>query len=448
MQNSLPPAFQKRIEKQLEQGSADFFDSLMAPAPVSIRLNPAKGGAEFPSSEPVPWCNTGLYLEERPVFTLDPFFHAGCYYVQEAGSMLTGVLVEHLLSLKNEAIMALDLCAAPGGKSTHLLSLLPKGSCLVSNEPVSTRNAILRENIVRWGYADVIVTQNEAADFAANGIQFDLIVVDAPCSGEGLFRKDPEAMNEWSEARAEGCSIRQQEILNDVLPAFKEGGFLLYSTCTYNPDENDNQIKRLLNEGLFQLELPEPPQGIVNTGYGWQAWPNLAKAEGFYCTLLQKTGSSGNSNPVKEDKNRNEKEMQHLKADDLKSFLKQDSRFSFYKRSDFVFAWRESCITLYRQLVRSLTIRQAGLLIGEFKGKDMIPSHALAMSIDRHESIAAYTTDLDGALRYLRGLDPGITGEEHGWALLLYKNAALGWIKKMAGRSNNYYPATSRIRMK
>jgi 16S rRNA C967 or C1407 C5-methylase (RsmB/RsmF family)/NOL1/NOP2/fmu family ribosome biogenesis protein len=447
-ENNLPTAFQKRIELQLGQRSVEFLQSLKTAAPVSIRLNPEKHSSAFPSATPVPWCNTGFYLEDRPVFTLDPFFHAGSYYVQEAGSMLTGLLVEHMLRLKNEAITVLDLCAAPGGKSTHLLSLLPEGSCLVSNEPINTRNAVLRENIMRWGYADVIITQNEAADFASNGAKFDLIVVDAPCSGEGLFRKDPEAISEWSEAKAEGCALRQKQILDDLLPALKEEGFLLFSTCTYNPDENDRQIKRLLDQGFFRLELPEAPLNVVHTGYGWQAWPHLVKSEGFYCTLLKKTGSNGNSGMVKEIRNNSNKYPQTLKSDSLKSYLKPDSGLSFYQRSDFVYAWRESVQSLHRQLVKNITIRQAGLLIGEIKGKDMIPSHALAMSIDRNESLSGYSTDYDGAIRYLRGQDPGITDEGQGWAILLYRGTALGWIKKISGRSNNYYPLSIRIRMK
>ena len=192
-----------------------------------------------PQTSPVPWCEEGFYLSERPSFTLDPLFHAGCYYVQEASSMfLSHVLREYV----KEPVVALDLCAAPGGKSTLALSELPEGSMLIANEVVRQRANILAENIIKWGNPSCIVTNNYAEDFQAFGDTFDLIICDAPCSGEGMFRKDPDSIGEWSLANVETCWKRQRDIVRDIWHTLKEGGIFIYSTCTYNPLEDEENV--------------------------------------------------------------------------------------------------------------------------------------------------------------------------------------------------------------
>ncbi|MFM7078784.1 MAG: hypothetical protein ACKOYC_03220, partial [Bacteroidota bacterium] len=234
---NLPDIFLQRMSQQLGADLQAFLDGFDAPVPVSVRLNPWKLLNAFNGSQPVPWCASGLYLKERISFTLDPLFHAGCYYVQEASSMFIEVAFKKYTK-GNTPLRVLDLCSAPGGKSTHLMSLLAPGSLLVSNEPVPQRNSILRENLTKWGLDDVVVTQNDPKDFASLKHHFDVILVDAPCSGEGLFRKNHDTVIEWSESNLEMCSIRQQTILENVLPALKPNGLLIYSTCTYNEAEN------------------------------------------------------------------------------------------------------------------------------------------------------------------------------------------------------------------
>jgi 16S rRNA C967 or C1407 C5-methylase (RsmB/RsmF family) len=235
--NKLPIAFLDRMNLEKEQLEA-FLLALDAPTPTSIRLNTQKSCELFAFEESIPWTLSGKYLKERISFTLDPQFHAGCYYVQEASSMLLEEAFKQIFA-SNQHLTILDLCAAPGGKSTHLLNLASSDSILVANEVISSRNSTLQYNIAKWGNANCIVTQNKPADFSSFKKMFDLIVIDAPCSGEGMFRKDPNSINEWSIENVEICSARQTDILDSILPCLKDGGILIYSTCTYEQIEND-----------------------------------------------------------------------------------------------------------------------------------------------------------------------------------------------------------------
>jgi 16S rRNA C967 or C1407 C5-methylase (RsmB/RsmF family) len=257
------------------------------------------------AAEPVLWSSLGHYLSSRPVFTLDPLFHAGGYYVQEASSMYMEMVkdaIEKDYSSSENAceggffaqkLAALDLCAAPGGKSTHLASLLGEDSLLVSNEVIKSRAVILADNIAKWGMENVVVTNNDPADFGAFEELFDLVVADAPCSGEGLFRKDPQAAGEWSPANVNLCAQRQQRILADIWPSLAPGGYLVYSTCTYNKFENDGNLRFLCEElGAEAVKLVAPEgSGIIETpGGGFQFVPGRVKGEGQYMALVRKNG--------------------------------------------------------------------------------------------------------------------------------------------------------------
>lgn len=447
-ETTFPESFTARISAQLGGDTANFFNSLKSVSPVSIRLNSAKAIPTRLTGRPIPWCKNGIYLNERPVFTLDPFFHAGCYYVQEPGSMVIELLMHEVFRRQPGPLHVLDLCAAPGGKTTHILSMLPPGSCLVSNEPVSGRNTVLRENTTRWGYADLIHTQNEPAAFAASGVKFDLIVVDAPCSGEGLFRKDPDSITEWSERQAEGCAVRQQQILDTIHTSLKPGGFLIYSTCTYNVAENEAQALRLIQNYGYESCMPTTPSGFEQCRHGWQAWPHKVDAEGFYCVLLQKSDGADTENEKIKLNTRKPIELKVIADCEVKEWLKHPEGFDFFSHSNFVYAMSDHCFKLLSCLTGSLYIRQAGLPVAEKKGNNMIPLHNLAMSIDRTESLPQAVVDLEGALRYLRGHDPGVETNKVGWHLLRYETAVLGWIKCIGSRINNYYPAPLRIKMR
>ena len=271
-------------------------------APTSIRINPRKISQKnnHPSVTPVPWCAEGCYLEDRPQFTFDPFFHAGCYYVQEAASMFVTHVVRSLLPscFPTGPIEALDMCAAPGGKSTALRTVLPEESLLVSNEPIPTRAQILLENVTKWGWSDSIVTNNYPRDFRKAKTTFDLILCDVPCSGEGMFRRDPATINEWSLQNVEKCWRLQREIVADAWECLAPGGILIYSTCTFNTKENEENVRWIMeNYDAEVLEIPTDPSwnitGSLLSGFDAPVYrfiPGITQSEGLFMAVLKKRG--------------------------------------------------------------------------------------------------------------------------------------------------------------
>ena len=281
----LNPAFVERTEKLFgKERFARFMQALDGEPVVSVRYNTSK---QMPDDEnaSVPWAANGRYLSSRPVFTADPLFHAGCYYVQEASSMFIERFIEQYI---DSPVRALDLCAAPGGKTTHLLSLLPKGSMLVSNEPVAQRAQVLAENVIKWGNPNSVVTRNEPADFGSFTNFFDLIVVDAPCSGEGMFRKDSGAVEQWSLSNVEQCVKRQKRILADIWPTLRPGGVLVYSTCTFNREENEDCVAWIAEElGATPLTVEaDEAWGVTGALVGdmpvYRFLPGYTAGEGFF----------------------------------------------------------------------------------------------------------------------------------------------------------------------
>lgn len=262
--------------------------ALMQDPEVSVRVNPFKLSldalrAHFGNlaGEAVAWApDEGFYLRGRPSFTLDPLFHAGAYYVQEASSMYVGALLDRAADGlgRHSGLRVLDLCAAPGGKSTQLLSHLDDTSLLVANEVVPARATTLAENIARWGCSNVAVTNSDPSAFTALRGFFDVVVVDAPCSGEGMFRKDDRAVAEWSPGNVRLCAVRQRRILGDVWPALAPGGFLIYSTCTFNRLEDEDNVD------WIAAELGAECLGMRHF------WPGEDRGEGFFAALLQKEG--------------------------------------------------------------------------------------------------------------------------------------------------------------
>src|ERR1700761_2678664 len=307
-----------------------------AASPTSIRINPFKKTA-IKTDAQVPWSNEGHYLNTRPSFTFDPLFHAGSYYVQEASSMFIAHILKHIKSA--EPVKVLDLCAAPGGKSTLLNSAMTADDLLVANEIIKTRVPILADNLARWGTANTIVTNNDPKDFTRLTSFFDIILVDAPCSGWGMFRKDPAAMDEWSEANVNLCHQRQERILADVYPALKEGGYLIYSTCSYSVEENEDILDWLCNEfDLESIRIPiENNWGIVESqstqkkAWGYRFYPDKVKGEGLFAACLQKKESSGDVAPAKDK----EHQKANFKEIDLvKPYINKVEDFFFFKVND------------------------------------------------------------------------------------------------------------------
>ena len=266
---------------------------------MSIRLNPRKPAGQPIDAEEVPWCRHAYYLKSRPNFTMDPLFHAGCYYVQEASSMFLDEIIRQLSTL-NFKLSTLDLCAAPGGKSTLLRSALPEESILYSNEPIRNRASILAENVQKWGYANHIVTNNYPKDYRKSKLRFDIILCDVPCSGEGMFRKDEATIREWSPQNVEKCWKLQREIVADAWECLNEGGLLIYSTCTFNTKENEENIRWILSEYEAEvLKMETKPEwnitGSLLEGFNEPVYrfiPGITRGEGLFMCVLKKGQTS------------------------------------------------------------------------------------------------------------------------------------------------------------
>ncbi len=429
-----PDAFLQTMQARLAGGFAAFVQSLDSPSPTSLRLNPNKGTGKFKNEEPVPWCAMGRYLKERPSFTFDPLFHAGTYYVQEASSMFIEQAWQQI-NPENRPVRVLDMCAAPGGKSTHLLSLMSADSYLVSNELIPNRNNTLQQNITRWGAANCVVTQNKTEAFAALGPLFDIILIDAPCSGEGLFRKDKNAINEWSESNVALCATRQHDILQHAIACLNPGGYIIYSTCTFGDVENDEQVAA---SGLNIINLTVPGYGQVKTKCGYQFYPHKIKGEGFYIAVLQKEGEApGMKTDIVVAKTQTPEVLQ--------DYLAAPDRFTAHAKNDMLFAIPNHMLRDFRFLNGQLYVRHAGIFMGTTKGKDFLPSHDLALSNDILPGLPSVELSYDDAITYLRCEVPKIKTELRGWCLAKFENINLGWMKAMENRINNYFPKELRI---
>jgi 16S rRNA C967 or C1407 C5-methylase (RsmB/RsmF family)/NOL1/NOP2/fmu family ribosome biogenesis protein len=437
---SYPESFITYIKAILGGEAAVFFESLDKDAPTSIRLNPFKPTEEFKNCEPILWCANGRYLNERPSFTFDPLFRAGTYYVQEASSMFLEQAYQ-TANPQNKAVKVLDMCAAPGGKSTHLLSLINEDSLLVSNEVIPNRNYTLQENITKWGVANSIVTQNKTVDFTRLPGYFDIVVVDAPCSGEGLFRKDKNAVEEWSEKNVAICSARQKEILQHGIACCREGGIIIYSTCTYEKTENDDSVQFCIDNGCETLPLANIPEGVIVTKYGYQFFPHLIRGEGFYLALLRKKETGGLSSSTISRKFKSSLNQLVLSE----HYLKNSERFCVLERNEKFYAIPQNLLNDFQLLSSNLYIRQAGICLGTYKGKDFLPAHELSLSIYLRENIPSVELSYDEAIAYLRCDNIKLNTHHKGWAVARYKGFNLGWMKILDNRVNNYYPKEWRI---
>lgn len=433
---------------------------------TSVRSNPQKishlQSEDYNErSGKVPWTNYGYYLEERPSFTLDPLFHAGAYYVQEASSMFLEQALKQTVDL-SQPLRVLDLCAAPGGKSTLIQAVISKESLLVSNEVIKTRVNILSENITKWGAANVIVTNNDPSDFSRLPGYFDVIVVDAPCSGSGLFRKDPNAIEEWSENNVTLCSQRQQRILAAIMPALKAGGILIYSTCSYSRQEDEDIADWLA--GRFKLEAvkleTQESWGIVETvsgtlgSFGYRFYPDKVKGEGFFIAAFKKPASTEINNEVKSHpsantkakvKNNKDAFVTAKEAETLQPYLLNAADLFFIKQNEEVIALPVHFQNDLAVIRSALYIKKAGVKLGAIIRDELIPAHDLAVSTIINGAVPKIEIDKETALQYLRKTDIQVETGIRGWVLLTHRQLPLGWIKIMANRCNNYYPKEWRI---
>ena len=383
--------------------------------PVSIRLNPFKLSEDTNkinpalTPQPIPWCKEGFWLKTRPNFTFDPLLHAGVYYVQEASSMFLSYVLHHWIK---QPVVALDLCAAPGGKTTCARTSLPAGSLLFSNEPIGKRAQILAENVQKFGHEDVVVTNNYPRDYKKTKLRFDVIIADVPCSGEGMFRKDPQSIEEWSPQNIENCWQLQRSIIADIWDNLKPGGILIYSTCTFNAHEDEENIAWILNE--YDAELLSVPteeawnitgsliDNPLKDGRDFPVYrliPGKTRGEGIFMAIIRKRG---------------EKEALNSKTTiDI-----------------------DKAITEARKRLRLLS---HGVKEGMQKGKNVIPDHTLALSFSADKS--AYPNvevDYQTAIAY--------SDAPRGIVLLTYKGYPIGFVKNLGNRANNLYPQEWRIK--
>ena len=444
------------MHQLLGDEASDFFGALSIRQPVSVRVNPLKKHAYTPENvDRVVWCRYGMYLPERPSFTLDPLFHAGTYYVQEASSMFIEQAVEQLVSEKN-GLNILDLCAAPGGKSTHLLSLFPQSSLLVANELIRSRANILSENVAKWGSPNAVVTNSAPGDFGRLPNFFDVILVDAPCSGEGMFRKDPDAVGEWSEANVVLCAERQREILSDIWSSLKEGGLLIYSTCTYNTKENEENAVWLKESFGAQPQrlLLKTEWGVTETEtagcYGYRFFPHKVKGEGFFLAAFRKDGSVPGARTTGSKMAKKTLLSPLPKSfDNIRRLVQLPDEYTFGLFNEKVKALPAEKQIVIEQVERNLRIVSSGLLLGEIKGKDFIPSPSAALSLTLNRNcFPTVEVDSDTAISYLKRQPVTVSSDTpKGFVLVCYNNVPLGWLKNLGSRTNNLYPAEWRIRM-
>lgn len=448
MAPSLPGEFEASIRSQLGDLFSDFQDSLQESSPVSIRTHPVKKN-QITTESSVPWCRFGKYLPSRPVFTHDPFFHAGAYYVQEASSMFIEQALMQWVNL-DQSLKILDLCAAPGGKSTHILSLINRDSLLVANDTIRARANILSENIQKWGYPNAVVTNNDPADFTKLSGFFDVIVVDAPCSGEGLFRKDPEAMKEWSPANVALCANRQKRILADVWEALGENGILLYSTCTYNKLENEENLNWLQqNHAVEFLKIQADPswgveEVLEGKVVGYRFFPHKVRGEGFFLSAIRKAEATESTNVRRISIATPSASVQER----LQQWIRNPAGNKFYQFNDLLFYTPASLAPEFEFLLQPLKIIYAGTNVASIKHDKLIPEHALALSVEiNREHFPALEVSEADALKFLRKESIQVPGAKTGFALVTFEDVPLGWANILSNRINNMYPAQWRIRM-
>ncbi|MDR1338935.1 MAG: rRNA cytosine-C5-methyltransferase [Prevotellaceae bacterium] len=448
---TLPRAFEENMKAILGDEYPDFESSLHETPSVSIRLNsglkfPEKGHGLFPRDSQVPWCRSGIYLAERPSFTLDPLFHAGSYYVQEAASMFVEQCA-NTVRQHGDIDHILDLCAAPGGKSTHLISLFPE-SLIVCNEPVRPRAAILGENISRWGRANSMITSCDPSEFRRLNHFFDFVLVDAPCSGEGMFRREAEALKEWSPENIRRCSLRQSRIVRDVWDSLKPGGFMLYGTCTYNMEENEKLVE-FIADSLGAESVPVDIRSFNGISpslnskiHAYRFFPHRTRGEGLFLSLLRKNGER-KQNPAG-------KARHACRAPELDPWILQNSAFTYTRNNDRIYMLPEKFAADVEFIGKTVYTLSSGTEICTAKGKELIPSFDFAHSAEINTgNFTVRAVDKTEALRFLKRESMSAPPDTaRGYVLLTYLGVPLGWVKNIGSRANNMLPHNRKIRIR
>jgi 16S rRNA C967 or C1407 C5-methylase (RsmB/RsmF family)/NOL1/NOP2/fmu family ribosome biogenesis protein len=444
---NLPQDFIDLLNTQHPPLSSKIIDGINSEFPTSIRLNKLKLPKNI-SNNHVPWCQHAEYLESRPSFTLDPLFHGGAYYVQEASSMVLYYVLDFLKISKSSQV--LDLCASPGGKSTLILDYLEGNGILIANEVIKSRVIKLEDNIIKWGYNNAVITSNDPKDFKKLESYFDIIFIDAPCSGEGMFRKDPVAIQDWSLDHVEHCALRQQRIFDDIYSSLKKDGYFIYSTCTFNHQENiDNIVKFCTDYKLESIAIDMPKEWVVehvckDGKHGYHFFPGMAKGEGFFFSVLKKIDGEEFIKPrLKTHK------LLKLAKEDLQNVevFTQDAHIFMHEASGNVYAYNLPLADNIEYILDNLAVKYSGIRCGTLQKKLFLPEHPLALSFNLSSKVHRIELSKEDALAFLNKTLVTVSTSKTGWMVATYNNLPLGWLKNLGNRINNYFPAELRIRM-
>ncbi len=446
---AIPDLFKQQMRSLIPDEADRLFDALGTEPSVSVRTNRRKTPTT-PAVDPVPWCAEGRYLDKRPQFTFDPFLHSGRYYVQDASSMFLSHVLRQLAG--TEPLVYLDLCAAPGGKTTTAIDALPDGSLVVANEIDQRRAQVLRENVVKWGYPHCIVTNSDASRLGTLRSTFDIIAADMPCSGEGMFRKDEEAVAQWSPSLVAQCAALQREIADNIWAALKPGGLFIYSTCTFNRSEDEDMLDYLVNElGAEPVDVAVDSQWNIHRGVDteypcFRFMPYRTRGEGLFMAVVRKVGDDDARKPgkVKKDKDKKAK----APVGDCLSWLDDADNYVAMTDGEAVCAVARRYAPLVEQVRRAAKTLLSGVPLAQTKGRDMVPLHPLSQSIALSgKAFPTAEVDYPTAVAYLRGETITLPdGVGKGYAIVTYKDASLGFVKNLGNRANNLYPKEWRIR--
>jgi 16S rRNA C967 or C1407 C5-methylase (RsmB/RsmF family)/NOL1/NOP2/fmu family ribosome biogenesis protein len=425
---------------------------------VSIHLNSAKPAElSFQVTGGVPWAPDAFYLKSRPSFTLDPFFNAGAYYVQEASGMFLSFAIKQITDLSKK-LRILDLCAAPGGKSTLIQSLISPESLLVSNEVIKSRIPVLHQNLTKWGRLNGFISQEDPVHFKHLPGYFDMVVIDAPCSGSGLYRKDPQAASGWSQELVNLCGQRQKRIMSDAWATLKEGGFMIYSTCSYSKEENEDVLDHFFQRfDCTSISLsPNPEWQIIETlsdlknVHGYRFYPDRVQGEGFFLSVIQKNEPVAlypakrihqNTNHAKLHPERISKQIEKQ----LNNWI-QEGACEYFHVGDGIHALIPGMLDEFTLLKNALYLKKAGVRVGKPVENDLIPDHELALADILNDKPVRLHLENNQALSFLRGEALEMGMGEKGWRLVCYRELGLGWVKMLDKRLNNYFPKSWRIR--
>ena len=454
----LPEQFISRMQRELGVAEAEALCAALETEPsTSVRLNPAKMAEQKWGGGRVAWSDYGYLLGERPAFTLDPDFHAGAYYVQEASSQFAGYIVSMAVggaeACKGQRV--LDMCAAPGGKSTHYATLVGERGLVVANEINRSRAAVLADNARKWGLGNMVVTCNDSARVADFEEWFDVVAVDAPCSGEGMFRKSDEACEQWSEANVAMCAERQWEILQNAFRSLKPGGVLLYSTCTFNRTEDEDVVGRACEEfGDELLAVDDIPigddWGVVTGREGvfqtFRFFPHRLTGEGMFMAVARKAGLATSRRRMPKARRKVMEAVDKRTAQELSRWVKESEQMRFFAAGDTLYGCRAEHYDEVEALAGTLAVIYSGVAMGQvFKGK-LKPDGALALYAGvNHDAVACCEVDEQEALKFLRKQDMDAAQFSEGVNMVLYGGRPLGFVKRVGARVNNMYPNSLRI---